>query len=189
MGSADEQIIELGTMQLPGLGRMIAFHPQGWYSEEVSRLEIYMSKQVTHEPELVGWYALPCCLAHAVGGSLLQRLETAHCTMLELMGLQTGAVRRARELLNDFLACESGPNVPMADVRDLQAAAGLVRLCRTVCANIFKYVTAFMDDKTYLHIGANAAACAGDSCAACRASCSGGRWVLASPRCLAGALS
>jgi hypothetical protein len=34
---------------------------------------------------------------------------------------------RARELLNDFLACEAGPSLPVADLRELQRSAGLVR--------------------------------------------------------------
>jgi hypothetical protein len=41
---------------------------------------------------------------------------------------------RARELLNDFLACEAGPSLPVADLRELQTAAGLVQSIRAMFA-------------------------------------------------------
>lgn len=125
-------------MQLPGLGRMMNFHVVP-HTEEGSRLDIYMSRCML---KLCSDFYCPSCNCHA-----LQLLLCRHLCdgtgggghQPSVYTTQRGddvvrSARRARELLNDLLACEAGPSLAVADLRELQGAAGLVRSVRVAHA-------------------------------------------------------
>lgn len=85
-------------MQLPGLGRMVAFHSEGRGSDEESRLDTYMSKQVLKPGD--------DCLAPAAAvvqcgkqGRIPEQARQAHlaglCTQIRACYAQgTGAAER-----------------------------------------------------------------------------------------------
>ena len=130
-------------MQLPGLGRMMNFHV-GPHTEEGSRLDIYMSRcmlelcnfdivcsDASLHPRCSSAMAVAAVCRPAGTGSGWW-VESVHASAPAFAADQRVKMEecnacRARELLNDFPACEAGPSLPVADLRTLQSAAGLVR--------------------------------------------------------------